>query len=102
MANQALNIVSDLSSIADARSSVVAGYQTERTLLKGPELIQQDLEKDKDFDCEIFNTTTVSEKCENSSENQKIECFRCDGTKFNKKGKTCKKCRGTGFFETSF
>jgi DnaJ-class molecular chaperone len=24
------------------------------------------------------------------------ECFRCDGTKLNKKGNSCKKCDGTG------
>ena len=25
-------------------------------------------------------------------------CFKCEGSKINKKGKTCKKCNGTGMF----
>ncbi len=25
-------------------------------------------------------------------------CFKCDGSKMNKKGKPCKKCNGTGNF----
>jgi len=34
---------------------------------------------------------------------QTIECYKCDGTKLNKKGtKPCKKCAGLGFFKTQF
>lgn len=29
-------------------------------------------------------------------EEEVIACFKCDGTKVNKKGKECKKCQGTG------
>lgn len=31
-------------------------------------------------------------------EEEVIACFKCDGTKVNKKGKECKKCQGTGQF----
>jgi DnaJ-class molecular chaperone len=30
------------------------------------------------------------------------ECFKCDGSKINKKGKTCKKCGGTGKLKEKF
>jgi RecJ-like exonuclease len=33
----------------------------------------------------------------------KLECYKCEGTKMNKKGtKPCRKCKGTGFIQTSF
>lgn len=94
----------------DIRSSV-AGYSTERAVqaLKGPEMVQQqEEEKDKIFDCEILNATTVSIEPEDQNyveepEYQTIECFKCDGTKLNKKGtQPCKKCGGTGIIKTQF
>lgn len=69
---------------------------------------QQEEEKDKIFDCEIMNTTTVSlepdsPKVVEDPKYQLIECYKCDGTKVNKKGKKpCKKCAGSGFFKTQF
>ena len=30
------------------------------------------------------------------------DCFRCDGSKINKKGLPCKKCNATGKLQTKF
>ena len=45
----------------------------------------------------------VDEKEQNDEDGAVVECWKCDGTKLNKKGtKPCKKCKGTGFVKTSF
>lgn len=33
---------------------------------------------------------------------ESIECFKCDGSGLNKRGKTCKKCQGTGALSGPF
>jgi DnaJ-class molecular chaperone len=54
-----------------------------------------------------FTETNVSiypsEQLEESEDCAKVECWKCDGTKLNKKGKKpCKKCGGQGFIQTQF
>ena len=57
----------------------------------------------------MMDSTTVSMEPAESSrvseepKYQMIECYKCDGTKVNKKDtKPCRKCKGTGFFKTQF
>jgi hypothetical protein len=46
----------------------------------------------------------IDEQLENGVETEQDlpDCFRCDGTKINKRGLPCKKCNATGKLQTKF
>jgi len=39
-----------------------------------------------------------SDNSDEEAMEEQIDCFKCRGTKINKKGLPCRKCNGTGFF----
>lgn len=44
------------------------------------------------------SSDSSSEGLENALNGEKVTCFKCKGTKLNKKQNPCRKCEGTGFF----
>jgi ribosomal protein L40E len=53
---------------------------------------------EQEINCQIIRP----ERIEESIENDAIVCFRCDGTKINKKGLPCRRCNGTGNLNSKF
>ena len=47
------------------------------------------------------NKSKAEDKVEEDTGNAP-ECFKCDGSKVNKRGKPCKKCNGTGKLKEKF
>lgn len=47
------------------------------------------------------NKSKAEDKVEEDTGNTP-ECFKCDGSKVNKRGKPCKKCNGTGKLKEKF
>lgn len=55
---------------------------------------------EKEVSCLILGPTDFNEKLELNDDLP--DCFRCDGSKVNKKGLPCKKCNATGKLQTKF
>jgi len=56
--------------------------------------IQMDPQVDeKEISCQII---VPDDDDQNVTPDQKMQCFKCEGTQVNKKGMPCRKCNGTG------
>ena len=55
---------------------------------------------EKEVSCLILGPADFNEKLELNDDLP--DCFRCDGSKVNKKGLPCKKCNATGKLQTKF
>lgn len=57
--------------------------------------------KEQEISCQLINSNKEEERIEDENENG-IVCFRCDGTKLNKRGLSCRRCSGTGTLNSKF
>ena len=76
---------------------------TERVLVKNIDSLFEDLEAEKKTEdiskpVESPVTEVISKPVESSVEKE-VACWKCNGSKKNKKGKQCKKCDGTGLIQ---
>jgi len=72
---------------------------TERQEIKNPLQVKSEDLLDNFF-------SDISDQLKLADEKAKMaklpDCFRCDGTKLNKKGESCKKCKGTGKLSSKY
>ena len=64
-----------------------------QTESKGSQSIVQG--KEQEVNCRILRPEEEKEE-ERIDDDEAIECFRCDGSKVNKRGLPCRRCNGTG------
>jgi hypothetical protein len=55
--------------------------------------------KSQEVNCQILRPEQQEEQI---SEEDHIVCFRCDGTKVNRKGLPCRRCNGSGTLTSQF
>lgn len=54
---------------------------------------------EQEINCQIIRPDRQEESMEND---EAIVCFRCDGTKVNKRGLPCRRCNGSGNLNSKF
>jgi len=54
---------------------------------------------EQEINCQIIRPEKEEESMNND---EAIVCFRCDGTKVNKKGLPCRRCNGSGNLNSKF
>lgn len=54
--------------------------------------------REQEVNCQILRAEE-EEKIENE---EPLVCFRCDGSKVNKKGLPCRRCNGSGVLDSQF
>lgn len=55
--------------------------------------------KEQEVNCQILRPEKEEEQMENE---EVMTCFRCDGTKTNRRGLPCRRCNGTGQLKNKF
>ena len=67
------------------------------TVSKGSQFVADVVEQE--INCQIIRPDKQEESIE---DDEAIVCFRCDGTKVNKKGLPCRRCNGSGTLNSKF
>ena len=57
---------------------------------------------EKEVSCMILRPEDMAQADKNAKMEDLPDCFRCDGSKINKKGLPCKKCNATGKLNNKF